>query len=71
MIKTESLSTIAINGYQEVYEVGTIDVNFEDETIFKVCTIPGIVLLKFISYDDRPEIRTKDIFDISISYGME
>lgn len=66
MIETESLSTIAINGYQEVYEAGTIDVNFEDDTSFKVCTIPSIVLLKFISYDDRPEIRTKDIFDISI-----
>lgn len=32
---------------------------------FKFCTLPGIVLLKMIAWDDRPEARRDDIKDIS------
>jgi len=31
-----------------------------------VCTLPGIVILKLIAYDDRPEVRQNDIKDITL-----
>lgn len=65
MIPGTGLTQIAVNGFREVYEAALIPVNFEGEQIFKVCTLPGIVILKLIAYDDRPEHRQKDIGDIS------
>jgi predicted nucleotidyltransferase len=53
-----------ILGFKEVYEEAVEEVNFENRFQFKVSTLPGIVILKFIAYDDRPEIRSQDIKDI-------
>lgn len=39
-------------------------VGFEDNYNFNVATLAGIVILKLIAYDDRPEIRSQDIKDI-------
>ena len=50
-------------GFKEVYEEAVEAVNFEND-LFKVSTLPCIVVLKFIAYDDRPEIRSQDIKDI-------
>jgi len=66
MIPGQGSAQIAINGFREVYETGTDDVEFEDGHTFKVCTLPGIVILKLIAFDDRPEIRQKDIKDIAL-----
>jgi predicted nucleotidyltransferase len=46
-----------ISGLREVYEAAIEEVNFEGSYRFKVATLAGIVILKLISYDDRPEIR--------------
>ena len=54
-----------ISGFKEVYEEGTEEVNFEGEYNFKVLTMAGIVILKLIAYDDRPEIRSNGIGDIA------
>ena len=37
----------------------------EETHTFKFCTLPGIVILKLIAWDDRPENRRDDIKDIS------
>ena len=66
MIKGKGLAQIAVNGFREVYENGTDLVSFENKQAFKVCTLPGIVILKLIAYDDRPEVRQNDIKDISL-----
>lgn len=66
MIPGKGSAQIAINGFREVYETGTDIVEFEDGHTFKVCTLPGIVILKLIAFDDRPEIRQKDIKDIAL-----
>jgi len=58
------LTTIRVDGFQEVYEAGTESVEIDNQP-FRVCTLASIVLLKFIAYDDRPEHRQKDILDIS------
>ncbi|MGQ0828461.1 MAG: nucleotidyl transferase AbiEii/AbiGii toxin family protein [Bacteroidota bacterium] len=66
MMGGRGLTQIAVNGFREVYENGTDEVEFENDQVFKVCTLPGIVILKFIAYDDRPEVRQNDIKDITL-----
>lgn len=58
------LTSIKVNGFNEVYLAGTETVALSTGHTFKVATLPAIVLLKFIAYDDRPEVRTKDARDI-------
>lgn len=61
----QGLTSIQVDGFKEVYEVGTESIEI-DSQLFRVCTLAGIVLLKLIAYDDRPEHRQKDILDISM-----
>lgn len=63
-IKIQGLSNI-VTGFKEVYEEATNPVKLETEHEFKIATLPGIVLLKLIAYDDRPEHRKSDITDIT------
>jgi predicted nucleotidyltransferase len=64
-VKGTGMTTIFVDGMKEVFEEGVPEVSFEEKITFKVCTLPGIVLLKLIAYDDRPEIRRDDLIDIS------
>lgn len=59
------MSSIRVDGMREVYEAGTEELILDTGNNFLVATLPGIVLLKFIAYDDRPEVRQKDAFDIA------
>lgn len=59
------LTTAHVPGFNEVYETGLPQLELGQQHIFKFCTLPGIVILKLISWDDRPEVRSKDIIDIS------
>jgi predicted nucleotidyltransferase len=58
------LTSIKVNGFNEVYLTGTEMVELSTGHNFKVATLPSIALLKFIAYDDRPEVRAKDARDI-------
>ncbi|MCA6361693.1 MAG: hypothetical protein IM638_01530 [Bacteroidetes bacterium] len=64
-VKGTGMTTIYVDGMKEVFEEGIPEVSFEEKITFKVCTLPGIVLLKLIAYDDRPEIRRDDLIDIA------
>jgi predicted nucleotidyltransferase len=55
--------TNSTNVFAEVYRNGTSQFEIEGQS-FAVSTLPAIVLLKLIAYDDRPEIRSKDLNDI-------
>jgi predicted nucleotidyltransferase len=72
-IKEQGLSNIKVTGFKEVYEEATDYIKLETEHEFKIATLPGIVLLKFIAYDDRPEHRESDMLDIAkiIQYFFE
>lgn len=59
------MTNISLQGFTEIYEEGLPELNLEGEHQFKFCTLPGIVLLKMIAFDDRPEHRRDDIKDIS------
>ena len=64
-ITVEGVTSIRVNGFKEVFESGTERLELETGHSFEVATLPSIVLLKLISYDDRPEQRLKDPGDIA------
>jgi predicted nucleotidyltransferase len=49
----------------EVYQSGTQEVEMQTGHNFKIATLPSIVLLKLIAFDDRPEKRSKDARDVA------
>ena len=56
---------IFVNGFEEIFRKATVQVKNEDDDLeFKIATLPAILLLKLIAYDDRPEKRTQDPQDI-------
>ncbi|GAB2821233.1 nucleotidyl transferase AbiEii/AbiGii toxin family protein [Ferruginibacter profundus] len=59
------LSNIKVNGFMEVYKFGTEEIEMQTGHQFKIATLPAIVLLKLIAFDDRPEMRSKDARDIA------
>jgi len=61
----EGVARLAVTGFAEVYQHGTQLVTLDEQFTFRVCDLPGMVLLKLIAYDDRPESRGKDLSDIS------
>lgn len=63
VIEGVGLTSIQLDGFKEVFEKGTVEVAIGEE-IYKSCSIAGIVILKMIAYDDRPDRRLKDIEDI-------
>lgn len=58
-------TTVDVPGFSEVYDEGLPQMQLAERHHFKCCTLPGIVLLKLIAWEDRPEIRRDDILDIS------
>ena len=68
-----ALTSIKVNGFMEVYHGGTESLQLASGHSFKVATLPAIVLLKLIAFDDRPEKRMKDAADIAdiLTYYFE
>lgn len=50
-------------GLQEILEFGSEKIFVNDQD-FRVATLPSIVLLKLVAWDNLPEYRTKDLEDI-------
>jgi len=63
--KGQGLTSINVNGFSEVYQSGTTTMELQTGHNFKIATLPSIVFLKLIAFDDRPEHRTKDARDIA------
>lgn len=65
-------TSVHVDGFKEVYEQELPQVALGSHH-FKFCSLPGIVLLKLIAWDDRPEKRRDDILDIShiLSYFFD
>lgn len=51
-------------GLKEVNARGVQGIVFDDHATYQIATLPAIVLLKFIAWDERPEYRLKDLWDI-------
>lgn len=64
IVSGQGMHQIKVNGFEEVAKAGVAEVKHEKYT-FNIATLPSIVLLKMISYDDRPEARAKDAGDIA------
>ena len=69
---TDPLFVLNMPGFREIYPSVEYMMVSEDLSV-KVCSMEGIILLKLISNDDRPQ-RTKDISDIehiiSVYFGL-
>ena len=63
MIEGKGITKIGLDGFQESYELGLIETQIGEEKYF-ACSIPAIVLLKLIAFDDRPNRRIKDVKDV-------
>jgi predicted nucleotidyltransferase len=50
--KGQGLTSINVNGFSEVYQSGTITIELLTGHNFKIATLPSIVLLKLIAFDD-------------------
>ncbi|WP_031442325.1 hypothetical protein [Arenibacter algicola] len=57
-------TSLNMPGFMEIYENGLPEVELEGKHRFKFCNLPGIVILKLIAWEDRPEIRRDDLKDI-------
>jgi predicted nucleotidyltransferase len=61
----DGLTKIWVNGFREVYDGGTEPVELGTGHRFEAATLPSIVLLKLIAFDDRPDERDNDPGDIA------
>lgn len=64
VVQGTGYTSIHVDGFKEVYDSNLPEVEMGGHK-FKFCSLPGIVLLKMIAWQDRPEARTSDITDIS------
>ena len=58
-------TTVHVPGFAEIYSTGLPEMDLEGKHQFKFCTLQGIVILKLLAWNDRPEKRRDDILDIS------
>ena len=64
MIDGKGLTAVNLDGFKEAYIFGMKEVIIGHEK-YKTCSIPGVMILKMIAFDDRPDQRTKDVKDIN------
>jgi predicted nucleotidyltransferase len=64
IVDGSGLVNISVPGFYEVYQNDLRSVLAGNETSFKICSLIGIIILKFFAWNDRPEAREKDITDI-------
>ncbi len=64
IIEGKGLTKVNLDGFKEAFEFGAQEIKIGNET-YKTCSIPGVMILKLIAYDDRPSKRIKDIVDIN------
>jgi predicted nucleotidyltransferase len=62
-VEGEGLAKIKVTGFKEVYLTAVKPVYIFEDQETKVATLAGIVLLKLIAFDDRPEHRYNDPID--------
>lgn len=63
-VRGTGFTSMNVEGFKEVFEQASEEIQTEDQR-FRVCTLAGIVILKLIAWDDRPEMRGDDIDDIA------
>jgi len=64
-VKGTGFTSMNVEGFKEVFEEAAEQIRTDNNKTFKVCTLAGIVILKLIAWDDRPERRGDDFIDIA------
>jgi predicted nucleotidyltransferase len=63
IVEGQGLVEVKLDGFVETYQHAVRKIQIEDD-LLNVCSIPAVVLLKLIAFDDRPERRPNDPLDI-------
>lgn len=63
-ISGTGFTSVHVDGFREPYQERLPEIELETHR-FKIATLPGIVLLKLIAWQDRPEVRKDNIKDIA------
>ena len=66
LLKGTTFSSLNSEGLHDIYKSGVPEVRIGKTNRYKVCPLPGLVILKLISWNDRPELRIEDLQDVSI-----
>jgi len=64
-VRGTGFTSMNVEGVREVFEEASAEIQIDDNKKFKVCTLSGIVVLKLVAWNDRPEVRGDDIDDIA------
>lgn len=60
LIQGKGLVSVNLDGFREVYEQGLELVRLGGQQ-YAICSVPSVIILKLIAFDDRPEYRVKDV----------
>jgi predicted nucleotidyltransferase len=63
-VKGRGMTSIAVPGMVEAYEEAGV-LQTEEGQRWRVCTLPGMCVLKLLAWQDRPESRSKDLQDLA------
>lgn len=63
-LKGRGITSISVPGMAEVYEEAGV-LQAEEGQRWRVCTLPGMCVLKLLAWQDRPEHRSKDLQDLA------
>jgi predicted nucleotidyltransferase len=63
-IQGRGMTSISVPGLAEAYEEAG-ELRTEEGQIWRVCTLPGMCVLKLLAWQDRPESRSKDLQDLA------
>jgi predicted nucleotidyltransferase len=64
VVDGSGFTSIDVPGFYEIYLNDLQNVQIENKTEFKITSLVGIVILKLLAWNDRPEARGGDITDI-------
>lgn len=65
-VEGDGLTKVHVNGFKEIYKQGLAPILTDEGLTFKIASLASIILLKLVTFDDRPEKRTQDIKDIAL-----
>jgi predicted nucleotidyltransferase len=54
LLKGKGMTSIQLDEFEKVFKYGSINTAIEQET-YRAPSIPGVVLLRLIAFDDRPD----------------
>lgn len=64
IVDGNGFTSISVPGFYDIYKNKLQEFNIENTSTFNICSLVDIIILKIFAWNDRPELREKDITDI-------